>query len=118
MVTQAYHERPCSPRTASRRQDELDDLLRPELFKALADPTRLRLLTCLIKCGRACSVSELAACCSVDFSVVARHLALLARAELVAGEKRGRVVWYTPLTAELGRQLRAMAEELDVWPAR
>jgi len=91
----------------------IDGLLDPELFKALGDPTRVRLLGCLAKCGRACSVSEVAECCSVDFSVVSRHLALLERAGVVESSKQGRTVSYVVKYAELSRMLRALADAID-----
>ena len=76
-----------TPRRAANCCGPIDDLLDPELFRALGDPTRLLLLACLAKCGRACSVTEIAECCSVDLSVVSRHLALLERAKVLFGEK-------------------------------
>lgn len=77
-----------------KRHRKVDRLLDAEMFKVLGEPTRVRLLTCLLKCGRRCSVTEIAECCSIDFSVVARHLATLAAADLVSSEKVGRTVWY------------------------
>lgn len=106
---------PLSPRHAARREAAVDRLLDPDLFKALADPTRLQLLACLIKCGRPCSVTEVAECCSVDFSVVARHLAHLARAGLLDAEKRGRTVWYAPRCPDLCAHLRGLADAIEEW---
>ncbi|MFG0283078.1 MAG: ArsR/SmtB family transcription factor [Phycisphaerales bacterium JB039] len=112
-MTQVSKQPPASPRHAARRRAPVDRLLDPELFKALADPTRVRLLACLVKCARPCSVSEVAECCSVDFSVVARHLTLLARAGVLAADKQGRTVWYAPRTADLTAHLRQLADALD-----
>lgn len=106
---------PASPRHAARRRAAVDKLLDPDLFKALADPTRLKLLACLIKCGRRCSVTEVAECCSVDFSVVARHLALLARAGLLDAEKEGRTMWYAPRCNTLCAHLRNLADAVEEW---
>ncbi len=83
------------------------------MLKALAEPTRARLLSCLLKCGRACSVTEVADCCSTDFSMVARHLATMARAGLVSSEKRGRTVWYTADAQALASRFRELAEAID-----
>ncbi len=93
----------------------MDRRLDTEFFKALADPTRARLLACLVKCGRPCSVTEVAACCDVDFSVVARHLGLLARAGVLEAEKKGRTVWYVARCAALSGRLRALADAIDEW---
>lgn len=102
-----------SPRQAIRRHARLDRLLDPARLKALAEPTRARLLSCLLKCGRPCSVTEVAACCSIDFSMVARHLATMARAGLLAAEKRGRTVWYTAHGARLAAHFRDLAAAID-----
>ena len=96
-----------------RRRARLDRLLDPELLKALAEPTRARLLSCLLKCGRPCSVTEVAACCALDFSMVARHLTTMARAGLLHSEKRGRTVWYAADGRALATTLRGLADAID-----
>ena len=105
--------RPETPRQAAGCCQPVDDLLDPALFKALGDPTRVRLLACIAKCGRACSVGEVAGCCSVDLSVVSRHLQALARAGLVAPSRSGRVVRYAVRYAEVAAQFRALADAID-----
>lgn len=89
MASVSHKPEPATPRQAARRKSPVDRLLDPELFKALSDPTRLLLLRCLLKCRRACSVSEVAECCEVDFSVVARHWAC----------SHGRACWRPARTA-------------------
>lgn len=91
----------------------IDELLDPELFKAFSDPTRASLIACIAKCGRGCSVGEVAECCSVDFSVVSRHLALLARAGVLEATKKGRTVFYGIRYAELARSLRSLADAIE-----
>ena len=83
------------------------------MLRALAEPTRARLLSCLLKCGRPCSVTEVAECCSIDFSMVARHLATKARAGLLTSEKQGRTVWYSADGAALAAQFRGLADAID-----
>jgi ArsR family transcriptional regulator len=102
-----------TPEEASRCCGPLDEQLDAQLFKALGDPTRLRLLTCLAKCGRPCSVTELSACCQVDFSVVSRHLAVLARAGVLGATKSGRTVWYEVRYRTLAQAFRALARSVD-----
>jgi ArsR family transcriptional regulator len=102
-----------SPKQAAACCRPVDDLLDPELFKALCDPTRAKLLSCLIKCGRPCSVSEVAECCSVDFSVVSRHLAMLDRAGVLAATKEGRTVFYAVQYEELCQTLRRLADAVE-----
>lgn len=102
-----------SPRQAARRREPVDGLLRAEVFKALGDPTRLNLFACLVKCGRACSVTEVAECCDVDFSVVSRHLAILADAGVLRSRKVGRTVWYEAAGDELVDWLRSLADAIE-----
>ncbi|MCC6678906.1 MAG: winged helix-turn-helix transcriptional regulator [Phycisphaerales bacterium] len=101
-----------SPLQAASCCGPIDDLLDPELFKALCDATRARLVGCLIKCGRACSVSEVSECCSVDFSVVSRHLQLLERAGILTSAKQGRTVRYAVKYGPLCQTLRSLADAI------
>ena len=112
-MTQVFQHSPRTPKQASRRTARLDTLLEPELLKALAEPTRARLLSCLLKCGRPCSVTEVAECCETDFSMVARHLATMARAGLLSSEKKGRTVWYAADGAQLSARFRDLADAID-----
>ena len=43
-----------TPKQAGKRIEALDKALDYELFKALSDPTRVRILACLAKCRRTC----------------------------------------------------------------
>jgi ArsR family transcriptional regulator len=102
-----------SPRQAAACCRPVDGLLDPAFFKALGDPTRVKLLACLIKCGRACGVGEVADCCAVDLSVVSRHLQSLARAGLVQPTRTGRQVSYQVRYADLCRTLRGLADAVE-----
>jgi ArsR family transcriptional regulator len=105
--------RPASPRLAAAAKSPIDGLLDPELFKALCDPTRVSLLACLAKCGRECSVSEVAECCNVDLSVVSRHLSQLADAGVLESSKQGRTVSYRVRFTDISGKLRALADAFD-----
>lgn len=114
IMTQARKRRPPStPKQAAACCGPVDELLDPVLFKAISDPTRAALLACIAKCGRGCSVGEVAECCSVDLSVVSRHLALLARCGVLAATREGRTVLYQVRYAELCRALRSLADALE-----
>lgn len=102
-----------TPRQAAACRRPVDALLDPQLFKALGDPTRARLLGCLVKCGRPCSVGELAQCCAVDLSVVCRHLQSLARAGILVQSKSGRNVSYSVIYEETCRRLRRLADSIE-----
>jgi ArsR family transcriptional regulator len=112
-MAQISKRRPATPRQAATRRSPLDQRLDPGLFRALSDPTRVSLLACIAKCGRGCSVSEVAECCSVDMSVVSRHLAILAQAGALEATKEGRTVLYRARYAELTSALRGLADALD-----
>jgi len=101
------------PREALRCCGPIDELLDARLFKALGEPTRLRLLSCLAKCGRPCSVTELAECCAVDFSVVSRHLAVLEKAGVLTAKKEGRAVFYSVRYKHLTDAFRSLAKAID-----
>jgi ArsR family transcriptional regulator len=112
-MVQVRKRRPSTPRQAAKVSRPIDGLLDPEVFKALSDPTRLRLLACLAKCGRACSVGEVAECCAVDLSVVSRHLSALADAGVVESTKEGRSVSYRVRFADMAGMFRSLADALE-----
>lgn len=113
-MTQVFKKLP-TPKHASKKRARIDKLLDPEFFKALADPNRARVLACLIKCSRPCSVTEVAECCSVDFSMVARQLSALAKAGILDASKEGRTMWYTAKNEHLSETFRALADAIDEW---
>jgi ArsR family transcriptional regulator len=102
-----------TPRQAAACCRPIDRQVDEELFRALSDPTRLSLLTCLAKCARPCTVTELAECCHVDFSVVSRHLALLERAGALESSKHGRSVHYRVRYSYLADTLRSLASAIE-----
>jgi DNA-binding transcriptional ArsR family regulator len=86
-----------------------------ELFAALADPTRWRVLNLLAERGEA-TATTLAGDLPVSRVAVVKHLAVLDRAGLVQGRRRGRGVRDTVLPERLdatARQLAALAAGWD-----
>jgi len=79
--------------------DEIEELA--EIFKALSDPTRLRLVKLLSEClsgeceGGALCVNALARSVGVTQSAVSQHLRVLRQVGLVRGERRGHFVHYS-----------------------
>lgn len=65
---------------------------RTQVMKALAHPSRLRMVEALSG-GERC-VCELQALVGADMSTVSKHLSLLKGAGIVRSEKRGQQVWY------------------------
>ncbi|WP_407652515.1 ArsR/SmtB family transcription factor [Aporhodopirellula aestuarii] len=106
-------ESSMKPLEASQCCGPIDELLDADLFKALGEPTRLKLLSCLAKCGRPCSVTELAECCAVDFSVVSRHLNVLEKVGVLTATKEGRTVFYAVKYRHLSNAFHAIASEIE-----
>ena len=84
------------------------------MFRALGDPNRLSVVVDLAGKGAPSTVSDIAPCCQVDYSVVSRHLATLRRAGIVQAEKRGREVYYSLQYSRLSQALRSIADAIDV----
>jgi ArsR family transcriptional regulator len=87
-------------------------------FKAVADPTRLRLLTLIAAHagGEAC-VCELAAGFDLSGPTISHHLKVLREAGLIAGERRGTWIYYRVVAgtvATLAQVLTPAAHELAV----
>lgn len=72
--------------------DEIEKLA--EIFKALSDPTRLRLVKMLSANRGALCVNALSHMLGVTQSAVSQHLRVLRQAGLVRGERRGYFVHY------------------------
>lgn len=113
IMTPVNQNTESSPKQAIRRRARLDQVLDVNLLKAIGEPTRARLLSCLLKCARPCSVTEVAECCSIDFSMVARHLATMSRAGLLSSQKTGRTVWYAADAPSLAARFRDLADAID-----
>jgi ArsR family transcriptional regulator, arsenate/arsenite/antimonite-responsive transcriptional repressor len=65
------------------------------VFKALADPVRLRLFSMIAgaECGEAC-VCELTAGFNVSGPTISHHLKVLRQAGLIEGDRRGTWIYY------------------------
>lgn len=64
------------------------------LFKAIGDPTRLRILWMLASCGDELCVCDIEAAFDLSQPTISHHLKLLRQAGLVRAEKRGLWVYY------------------------
>ncbi len=76
---------PLEPETAQRLA---------EIFRALADPTRLRLIAEMMHHGRV-TVHQLANAVGVSISAVSHQLRTLRQLRLVRAQRMGRHVWYS-----------------------
>ncbi len=91
----------------------IEAFLEPSLFKALCDPTRVAVLSRLTELAKESTVTQVAACCTVDLSVVSRHLSVLREAGIVESEKRGKEVYYRVRYQDLSTSLRKLADAID-----
>jgi ArsR family transcriptional regulator len=99
----------CAPLARTPLPQASADELAP-LFKALADPLRLRLLS-LIAChdgGEAC-VCDLLGEFDVTAPSVSYHLKILREAGLISSERRGTWVYYRALPGAMARMSAVLA---------
>ena len=88
-----------------------------ELWSAVADPTRRRVLDVLLQRGEA-TATMLAGELPVTRQAVAKHLVVLDRAGLVEGRRAGREVRYAVRPERLDVAARSMAQVAAEWDAR
>ncbi len=62
-----------------------------QIFAALADPTRRRILAMLLEDDMA--VTDVAAPFDMSLAAISKHLGILASAGLISQDKRGRLKW-------------------------
>lgn len=106
----------CSPLTYAPLGETDAEELAP-LFKAIADPVRLRLLS-LIAChegGEAC-VCELTGTFAVSAPTISHHLKVLREAGLIEAERRGTWIYYRADKQVLNR-LSALLSARELMPA-
>ena len=102
----------ASPEPQHRDQPPGED----ELWEAIADPSRRKVLDLILAHGQA-TPTALAAELPFTRQAVAKHLAVLARAGLVEARRQGREVRYTIRTERLDAAARAMAHAAQVMAA-
>lgn len=89
--------------------DEDDAHIVAAQFRALADPTRVRMLNLLMRNDELC-VCEMQANFDLSQPTVSHHLSLLRRAGLVDSQVRGRWAFYSART----EAIRELARILEV----
>ena len=91
----------CAP-TAGRALSEAQAAALARVFKALADPVRLRLLSMITGAdgGEAC-VCELTVGFDVSGPTISHHLKVLREAGLIEGDRRGTWIYYRVLPQAL-----------------
>ena len=90
----------CCARVLEAPLRESDAAELAHVFAALADPVRLRLLSLIAAAGEICSC-DLLGPLGRSQPTVSHHTKVLADAGLIAGEKRGRWVWWSIVPARV-----------------
>jgi DNA-binding transcriptional ArsR family regulator len=88
-----------------------------QLWAALADPTRLRLLDLLLQHGEA-TASALATELPITRQGIAKHLLVLQRADLVHAHRTGRETRFTVRDERLAQAQQQMARVASRWGER
>jgi DNA-binding transcriptional ArsR family regulator len=88
-----------------------------ELWSAIADPSRRRVLDLLVGSGEA-SASRLAGRVPFTRQAVSKHLVVLEHAGLISRRKEGREVLYRVEADRLDEATRAIAELARQWDRR
>ena len=88
-----------------------------DLWEAMADPTRRKLLDLLVAQGRA-TATTLTADMPVSRQAISKHLLLLQRVGLVDGHRQGREVRYEVDEQRLAEATEALSEVANRWDRR
>jgi ArsR family transcriptional regulator len=83
----------CCPSVLAEPLGEADAEDLAQVFAALSDPVRLRLLSLVAQAGEICSC-DLQDPLGKAQPTISHHTKVLAEAGLLRGEKRGRWVWW------------------------
>ncbi len=84
-----------------------------DFLKALGEFNRLSLVYELCRCESSQNAMCLCDCCSVDASVVSRHLKVLAERDIVTFDKVGREKTYRLNRNKVATQLRELADLIE-----
>jgi ArsR family transcriptional regulator, cadmium/lead-responsive transcriptional repressor len=93
-------------------RDDADDL-----WEAMADPTRRKLLDLLVVRGQA-TATTLTADMPVSRQAISKHLLLLQRVGLIDGHREGREVRYAVREQRLAEATVALTEVANRWDRR
>jgi DNA-binding transcriptional ArsR family regulator len=87
------------------------------LVSAVTEPTRRQMLDLLLERGES-TATALADSLPISRQAVSKHLAVLTRVGLVAGEKSGREVRYRLNVERLDQATRSLGELVAIWDQR
>jgi ArsR family transcriptional regulator len=97
----------CAPlATGALTEAEADDL--SQLFSALSDPARLRMLSIIASSGEAVCSCSLEGPLERSQPTVSHHTRILAEAGLIVGERRGRWTWWSAVPDRLSQVAKVL----------
>jgi ArsR family transcriptional regulator len=96
----------CIPADAAVADEAAESLAR--VFKALADPARVKAMSMLLNADEVCAC-DIAEGIGKSQATTSHHLGILRKAGLVTGEKRGTWVYYRALPEGLAAISEALA---------
>ena len=108
-VEQADLRRGCCAPVMAAPLDAAEATRLAGVFAALADPTRLRLLSLVAANGEVCSC-DLEAPLGRSQPTISHHTKVLAEAGLLEGDKRGRWTWWRVVPEQLASVRTALGE--------
>jgi DNA-binding transcriptional ArsR family regulator len=88
-----------------------------DLWEAMADPTRRKLIDLLVAQGHA-TATTLTADMPVSRQAISKHLLVLQRVGLIDGQRQGREVRYEVREQRLAEATGALSEVADRWDRR
>jgi DNA-binding transcriptional ArsR family regulator len=88
-----------------------------DLWEAMADPTRRKLIDLLVAQGHA-TATTLTAEMPVSRQAISKHLLVLQRVGLIDGHRQGREVRYEVREQRLAEATGALSEVADRWDRR
>lgn len=98
----------CSPLVGSALSEiEAEDLA--QIFAALSDPVRLRMLSLIASEDEACSCN-LEEPLAKSQPTISHHTRILAEAGLIVGEKRGRWIWWHAVPERIRQVARILGD--------
>ena len=105
------HDHGASSRNALEHMPKSEDfLIISDLFKQLADPTRIRIFWLLCHCEEC--VMNLSALMEMSSPAVSHHLKQLRSAGLIVSRRDGKEVYYKAADSDQSRLLHEMIEDM------
>jgi DNA-binding transcriptional ArsR family regulator len=100
----------CSRHTLDHTPNNEEFLLICDMFKQLADPTRIRIFWLLCHCEEC--VMNLSALMEMSSPAVSHHLKQLRSAGLIVSHREGKEVYYKAANSDQARLLHEMIEDM------